>query len=209
MCRPVCFLSCVPISLWYGHLVLSYLIYHIVTLSYCHLAVFVLPFHLATLHLVILLSYLVLSSCYLIILSYCCLSCLVILLLCILSSCCLVLSCHLVTLYIAPAGTLDWLWATIGSCARISSSRHQSPRRVILLREEPGGVGGVGGSCHLATLHLVILLSCLVLSCHLVILSSCHLVILSCHHFEILNIGPLYHPRITPDPPYHILLGRG
>ena len=30
-----------------------------------------------------------------------------------------------------------------------------------------------------------------------------------CHHFKISNIGPLYHPRITPDPTYHILLGRG
>ena len=30
-----------------------------------------------------------------------------------------------------------------------------------------------------------------------------------CHYFEILNIGSLYHPRITPDPTYHILLGRG
>ena len=27
-----------------------------------------------------------------------------------------------------------------------------------------------------------------------------------CHHFKISNIGPLYHPRITPDPTYHILL---
>ena len=30
-----------------------------------------------------------------------------------------------------------------------------------------------------------------------------------CHHFKISNIDPLYHPRITPDPTYHILLGRG
>ena len=29
------------------------------------------------------------------------------------------------------------------------------------------------------------------------------------HHFKILNIGPLYHPRIMPDPTYHILLGTG
>ena len=25
-----------------------------------------------------------------------------------------------------------------------------------------------------------------------------------CHHFEILNMCPLYHPRITLDPIYHI-----
>ena len=30
-----------------------------------------------------------------------------------------------------------------------------------------------------------------------------------CHHFKISDMGPLYHPRITPDPTYHILLGRG
>ena len=30
-----------------------------------------------------------------------------------------------------------------------------------------------------------------------------------CHHFKISNICRLYHPRITPDPTYHILLGRG
>ena len=36
-----------------------------------------------------------------------------------------------------------------------------------------------------------------------------------CHHFEISNIGPDPDPdpdpdpRITPDPTYHILLGRG
>ena len=30
-----------------------------------------------------------------------------------------------------------------------------------------------------------------------------------CHHFKISNIGPLYHPRITPDPTYYILMGRG
>ena len=41
-------------------------------------------------------------------------------------------------------------------------------------------------------------------------LSVCLFVCLSvCHHFKISNIGPLYHPRITPDPTYHILLGRG
>ena len=33
--------------------------------------------------------------------------------------------------------------------------------------------------------------------------------LLVCHHFEISNIDPLYHPRITPDPTYHILMGRG
>ena len=30
-----------------------------------------------------------------------------------------------------------------------------------------------------------------------------------CHHLQISNIGPLCHPTITPDPTYHILLGRG
>ena len=29
---------------------------------------------------------------------------------------------------------------------------------------------------------------------------------LVCHHFEISHIGPLYHPRITPNPTFDILL---